>query len=801
MKIKSFRLLFLSFFISLLTGCGGGGGGGVTPVPVPIPPVNQAPSFTSATEFSFAENEVVSFFVSVNDPDGDTVTISDAGTGDGGVFQLNAGTGEVTALTDNGVFNFENPLDGDKDNVYIQNFTLNDGTTTVTATVSVTITNVVEPPSYLGSTNFEADEGVVGFAISATDNDSTVLDYTLGGADADRFVIQEGSLNFVDLADFENPADVDANNVYEVVLSIANSEAEIDVNLTATINNVDESPICNGPETFSFAENVSGEIYRFSATDPEGDSFSFENFVITAENLLFNNITIDPATGAVLLTETIDFEALADPRGQLSVSAGDTICNAEFTVTNISGIATSGLKLLGRATNIEPVGDVDGDGTRDLWLSSQVEDELTGILVFGDYLAAAMPAATLDTNTAAANKVLPIRLSASNAVGGATKTLIARAVGDIDGDNIDELLVGFTLCEGCVAERDMAYLIWGSTIQNNVASILTLDELNADQVLRLPFQSQASTRLSFASGDFDGDGRSDLAFGMPTPVEASFVIFGDFLAQAKSSGSIDLTSATQTQVLDFNIDYMSLPFAGEDMTTIVDIDGDTFPELVMTSSQWVQVVHSSTISEGRAANSLNLGSSFDVEINATFGVGALNQQQYDLEGDGLPEIAWTQPAGELANVAVGSTLADAPNTKSVDDTANNVSANAISSISDMTGGGYSELVLSLRTSVEPELNQIFVITGEVLDEVDLGFFVDLSTSAPSELLSISGITPLDKLTSSVASFADLDGDGLEELIVSDVARGEIYVIRGVDISDALQAGESELDMNALFNAE
>lgn len=800
MRKKSIRLFITIICFASIVSCGGSGDSG-GPSPTPTPPANSPPSFTSATEFTFAENQVVQFVVSVSDPDGDTVTITETSGGDGGLFQLDANTGQVTALTANSQFNFEDPLDSDRDNVYVQSFNLNDGTTNVTETITVTITNVIEQPRYLGSSDFEAEEGIIGFAISATDDDFSVLEYSLAGTDADEFMVANGNLNFIQPPNFESPADADMNNVYEVVLSIANSEASIDVDLTATISNVDEAPICTSAESFTFDENAIGEIYRFSATDPEGDAFTFENLVITAENQLFDNISFNPETGSVTLLNAVDFEALSDPSGTLSVSAGDSTCNTEFTVLNVTGTVMSGLKLLRGALAAEPIGDVDGDSIQDLWLTSQTDDVLEGVILFGNYLSNAMPAGTLDINNAAANETLLIKISTSSIVGNASDMLTARAIGDVDGDGIDELLIGFSDCDACPSNRMMAYLVWGSTIQNDTTGTLVLDELGANQVLPLPFQSQASSKLSFTSADFDGDGRADIAFGLPTPVEESFIVFGDYLASAKSSGTVDLVQASQAQVLDLNIDFLSFPFAGEHMTSIEDLSGDGFPELVLTSTQWVHVVYSSTISNGRTTGNLNLGSSFDLEINATSGVASLSQQPFDLDGDGIPEIAWTGPVGELASIAIGSTFSSTPNAKYIDDTVNFLSSNAITSINDLSGGGVDELVMSLRTSLSPELNEIRIITGEVLSTIELGFFADLSTLAPGEVLSINGLASQDSLSKTVASIEDLDGDGLNELIVSDIERGETYIIRGADIAQGLDSGITTLDMNALFNNE
>lgn len=792
-----FSILFLCC-LSLISCGGGGGGGGITNPP---PTTNGAPRFTSATSFTFDENEVVRFVVSVSDPDGDTVTISEVGTGDGGLFQLNATTGEVTAQTANGAFNYENPLDGNQDNVYVQSFNLSDGKTTVTQSVSVTITNVIEPPRYLGATEFEAGEGVIGFAISATDDDSSVLEYTLNGPDASAFAIENGNLNFVSAPDFENPADSDSNNAYEISLTISNSEATIDVNLTATITNVDEPPVCESAGVFEFAENTSGSIYTFSAVDPEGDVFTFDNFLITAENLIFENLSLDANTGVVSLAQPIDFEALVNPTGQLSVTVGESTCSASFSVTDEAGTVTSGLKIVGSAVNVAAVGDVNGDGVQDLWLTTESEGSLQGSLVFGDYLANAMPAAALSVSTASANEVLPIQISATQVITGSETELVGYPIGDVDGDNVDELLLAFTTCEGCSQERAMAYLIWGSTLQNISASSLILDQLSQNQVLPISFRGQASATLAISSGDYDGDGRADIAFGLPSPVEESFVVFGDFLAAAKASGSTDLSSAEQNQVLDLNIDYLSFPFAGKHMASVGDIDGDTRPELVLTANQWVFVVYSSTIDQGRTNANLDIGVNFDLQINATSGVKGLSQQSYDLEGDGIPEIVWSMPSGGLASVAIGSTYDTEPNAKFVDDRVNRVTSGGITTLDDVSGDGFNELVLSLRTSVQPEIYEARIITGEALNAVANGFFVDLSTVAPGESLRIGGLTAQDSLQPSITGFSDLDGDGRKELIVIDGTRGELYVIRGADMFNALSAGASQIDMNELFNKE
>lgn len=57
-KATSRSLIILS--VTALIACGGGGGGSAT---------NQAPRFSSAIDFTFAENEAVDFVLEVTDPD------------------------------------------------------------------------------------------------------------------------------------------------------------------------------------------------------------------------------------------------------------------------------------------------------------------------------------------------------------------------------------------------------------------------------------------------------------------------------------------------------------------------------------------------------------------------------------------------------------------------------------------------------------------------------------------------------------------------------------------------------------
>ena len=88
----------------------------------------------------------------------------------------------------------------------------------------------------------ENTSGVFHTAV-ATDADSDALAYSLsGGADRDDFSITgAGALSFAASPDFERPADSDANNVYQIVVSVSDGKGSTAQTLSITATDVAES--------------------------------------------------------------------------------------------------------------------------------------------------------------------------------------------------------------------------------------------------------------------------------------------------------------------------------------------------------------------------------------------------------------------------------------------------------------------------------------------------------------------------------------------------------------------------------
>ena len=224
----------------------GHGGFDSSTLQVSITPVNDAPVITAgATAVSVAENTTsILTTIAATDVDGDTVQFSLTGA-DALRFTINA-AGE---LRFNSAPDFEAPADADGNNVYDVTVVASDaGGLSDTRAVAVTVTDVNEAPVI--TSNGGGDSA----AISVAENSSAVTTVTatapapgvtrvfsiVGGSDSARFTINaaSGVLSFVAAPDFEAPTDAGANNVYDVVVQVADGAFTDTQALAVTVTNV-----------------------------------------------------------------------------------------------------------------------------------------------------------------------------------------------------------------------------------------------------------------------------------------------------------------------------------------------------------------------------------------------------------------------------------------------------------------------------------------------------------------------------------------------------------------------------------
>ena len=229
-------------------------------ITVTVTPANDnAPSFTSSAAFEVVENTTAVGTVAATDAEvpGQTVTYSITGGADSTLFNIDSATGVLSFST---APDYELPTDAGANNVYNVVVTASDssGLTTIQS-IAITVIPVNDnAPVFMSSTPFDvrstatldvAENSTAVGMIVATDEDlpgQTVTYSITGGADQALFTIDPatGALTFLAPPDFEHPADVGANNTYEVQIT-ANDGAGLSTaqDLTVNVTNVVEAPV------------------------------------------------------------------------------------------------------------------------------------------------------------------------------------------------------------------------------------------------------------------------------------------------------------------------------------------------------------------------------------------------------------------------------------------------------------------------------------------------------------------------------------------------------------------------------
>jgi glucose/arabinose dehydrogenase len=144
------------------------------------------------------------------------------------------------------------------------------------------------------------------YTATATDPDGDPLTFSLsGGADRALFSISGGgALSFAQPPDFENPADADTNNVYQVQLAVSDGMTSATLDLSLTVTNV-------GPDGFRVGRVGTGfalPLYVTAIPDGSGRMLVVEQG---------GRIRIlDPATGTIAPTPFLNVAAEATVGGE-----------------------------------------------------------------------------------------------------------------------------------------------------------------------------------------------------------------------------------------------------------------------------------------------------------------------------------------------------------------------------------------------------------------------------------------------------------------------------------------------------
>ena len=249
---------------------------------------------------------------------------------------------------------------------------------TDTVDVTVTITPVDEAPELTGPTHVTIEENSTTFvgSYSAIDPEGAAVSWELlAGLDASHFEIAaNGDLRFKSAPDYDARAD----KTYEVTVRASDETGHTGTRaVIVTVTNVDEAPTITGEASIEFAENTTGTVGTYSASDPDGGTIVPSLSGPDADDFTFNS-------GVLSFRATPNYEAPTDAGRnnvyEVTVEAADVLTtvtlDVTITVTNEDEAGT--LTLSSEQPQVgtpltATLTDLDGDISGETWTWERLE--------------------------------------------------------------------------------------------------------------------------------------------------------------------------------------------------------------------------------------------------------------------------------------------------------------------------------------------------------------------------------------------------------------------------------------------
>ena len=236
---------------------------------------------------------------------------------------------------------FENPADQNRDNVYDISITAYTGQYDSTFfNVSVTVTDrddegIITGPS---SVNYpeRAETPVATYTLSDTTQET--ISWSVAGTDRDQFTIDGGVLRFESPPDYDSPSDHDRNNKYSITVTAHGTNVTASMNVVVTVTEHNVPPQISGDASPTFAENATGTVATYSATDGDHDTIAWSLSGDDAGDLSIHS------DGTLTFNSLPDFEGAADANTSndydVTVQAYDGTVTVDHpvtvTVTNVN---------------------------------------------------------------------------------------------------------------------------------------------------------------------------------------------------------------------------------------------------------------------------------------------------------------------------------------------------------------------------------------------------------------------------------------------------------------------------------
>ena len=367
-------------------------------ITINITDVDEAPTITSSSTFTIAENQTSVGSVTATDPENQSLTYAIyslpaplAGEQYSG-GSINSSTGAIT-LNGTG-FNYE-----ERTSITAQ-VEVSDGTNAVTQDITINITDVDEAapnaaPTISSSATFSAAENQTAIgSVTATDADGDSLTYSISGSEIT--ISSSGVLTFASAPDYET------KNSYTATVTVSDGADSVTQAITVSITDANDNPhnIIGLPDILYGFENSTG-IYLSDDPSARGDVVEVANYVVDLDATAGHYYTI---TGSDTIKVnrsygTLYFDFIPDYETQptqytATVTAheyDDLHTASKFITVNIIDLneapTISSPATFNAAENQTAIGtvsatDVDGDSLTYSISGSEINISSSGVLTF-----------------------------------------------------------------------------------------------------------------------------------------------------------------------------------------------------------------------------------------------------------------------------------------------------------------------------------------------------------------------------------------------------------------------------------